>query len=236
MTYLRLAGSVLCVCLCAAAAPATAPATTSAPTPLLDQSSPKALLRSFFLSHGEASETTIRSLLHAHSPAERKAVDAVVQVEMAHGRLRAVQKEKFGKATTAPSMTPGGSEADTPEEINSLQETIEGDRATVRTPGEPGMSMEFIRVDGRWKLPVASLVGPIDSTAPETMDSATRAQVEIIDAIAADVRSGRLANERQVREELTRRFAERLATAVKSSSQHTPSPTTAPVSKPARGT
>lgn len=226
---------MLCLCLCAAA-PEAPPATTPSEVPLLDQSSPKALLRSFFLSHGEASETTIRSLLHGHSPAERKAIDAVVQVEMAHGRLRAAQKEKFGKATTAPSMTPGGSGADTPEEINSLQETIEGDRATVKTPGDPGMSMEFIRVDGRWKLPVSSLVGPIDSTAPETMDSASKAQIEIIDAIAADVRSGRLANEEQVRDELTRRFAERLAAAVKSSAQHTPSPTTAPILKPARGT
>ena len=231
MTYLRLAGIVLCLGL-AAAAPTTAPATR----PVLDQTSPTALLRSFFSSRGEVDEATIRSLLHATNPAEQKILDAVIEVELAHGRLRAAQKAKLGKATTTPSVTRGGLEPDTPEELASLEEKIEGDRATVSSPMVPGMSMQFVRVDGRWKLPIASLVGPIDASDPRTMDAARRAQVEIIDALTADVMAGKWTTEDAVHDELTRRFAERLAAAVKPSQSDSPAPTTTPVSKPARGT
>ena len=232
MTYLRLAGILLCLGMCVAAAPATAPATA----PALDQTTPKALLRTFFASRGEVDEATIRSLLHATTPAEQKILDGVVEVELAHGRLRAAQKEKSGKATTAPFVTPGRLEPDTPEELNSLEEKIEGDRALVSTPMVPGMSMQFVRVEGRWKLPIASLVGPIDPSMAETMGSATRAQVQIIEGLTAEVRAGKLTTEQQVRDELIRRFAERLAAATKSSTQQNPSPTTAPVSQPVRGT
>ena len=56
------------------------------------------------------------------------------------------------------------------------------------------------------------------------------------DDLTAEVRAGRLTGEQQVGEELTRRFAERLAAATKASTQQNPSPTTAPVSQPVRGT
>src|SRR5215213_2656037 len=89
----------------APAAPASAPA--SAPAPL-DQSSPKALLRSLFASHGEVDQAALQSLLHAANPIEQKILDSVVQVELANSRLRAAEKEKFGKATTAPSSAVSG--------------------------------------------------------------------------------------------------------------------------------
>ena len=245
MTYFRLAGMSFCLSagLIAAnasgqAAPTTAPAPVTPATPAkapLDQTTPKALLKTFFLSRGEVDEATVRSLLHATGPVEQKILDSVVQIELAHGRLRSAEKEKFGAAAVSPppSVTANGLEPDSPEELDSLEEIVTGDRATVSTPKVPGMSMQFVRVDGRWKLPIASLVGTIDPSMAETMDSTTRAQVQIIDAIAAEVRGGKFATAEQVNAELSRRFAERLAAATKSPQT---SPATAPVSQPARGT
>jgi len=194
-----------------AAAPASAPAVT------LDQSTPKALLRSFFASRGEVDEATLRSLLHAATPLEQKILDSLVQVELANNRLRAAQRERFGKSTTtAPTVASAqGLDLDTVEDIEALTEKVEGDHAIISSPMNPQISMELVRVDGKWKLPMSAQTGSVDPTMAETLGSATRAQVEIIDAVAADVRAGKFASEEQARQDLARRLADRLASATR---------------------
>src|ERR1041385_4050770 len=112
----RLIGAVAVAAplpLSAAPAPATLPsAAATRPGTALDQSSPKALLRSFFLSRGEVDEASLRSLFHAANPTEQKILDGVVQVELANARLRTAEQQKFGHATTAPSSLAGGAQLD----------------------------------------------------------------------------------------------------------------------------
>jgi hypothetical protein len=218
-----------------AASPTTPPTVAKATTaPGIDQSSPKALLRSLFASHGEVDQTALRSLLHAANPLEQKLLDSVVQIELANSRLRIAEKEKFGKATTAPSTVAGPMPREAIKEIDTFVEKIEGDKATVCPPKDPALAITLIRVEGKWKLPISSLLGKVDPTAAETLDASTHAQVAIIDAVAADVKSGKLTSEEQVHQELVKRLAERLAAATRSSLP--PAPATAPVSQPARGT
>jgi hypothetical protein len=213
--------------------PTTGTATTAAArfgAVALDQSTPKALLRSFFASHGEVDEATLRSLLHAATPLEQKILDSVVQVEMANSRLRAVERERFGAAatTTAPSVASSqGLDVDTLEDIDALTEKIEGNRATIGSPMNASITMQLVRVDGKWKLPVAAQAGAVDPATAETLGTATRAQVEIIDTVTAEVRAGKFATQDQVRQELTRRFAERLASATR------PSPSQQSATQPA---
>jgi hypothetical protein len=205
------------------AAAAQPPATTAAAAATLpgslDQSTPKALLRSFFASRGEVDEATLRSLLHAATPLEQKLLDSVVQVELANQRLRAAERARFGAlaTTTAPSVASSqGLDVDTVEDIEALTEKVEGDRATVSSPMNANITMQLVRVDGKWKLPVAAQAGrPVDPAMAETLGAATRAQVEIIDGVVADVRAGKFAGEEQVRQELARRFADRLASATR---------------------
>ncbi len=216
-----------------AAAPAAPPPATAAAATLpgsLDQSTPQALLRSFFASRGEVDEATLRSLLHAATPLEQKILDAVVQVELANQRLRAAERQQFGASatTTAPSVASSqGIDVDTVEDIEALTEKVEGDRATVSSPMNTRITMQLVRVDGKWKLPVAAQAGPVDPAITETLGVATRAQVEIIDAVAADVKAGKFTSEQQVQQELARRFAERLASATR------PSPTQQSATQPA---
>jgi hypothetical protein len=192
----------------AAAAPASAP--------ILDQSAPKALLRSFFASRGEVDEATLRSLLHAATPLEQKILDSLVQVELANARLRTAERERFGTATTAPTVASSqGLDVDTVEDIEALTEKVEGDRAIISSPMNSRISMELVRVDGKWKLPMSAQAGPVSPAIAETLGTATRAQVDIIDAVTAEVRAGKFAGEEQVRQELSRRFAERLASATR---------------------
>jgi hypothetical protein len=100
-----------------------------------------------------------------------------------------------------------------------LTEKVEGDRATVSSPMNANITMQLVRVDGKWKLPVAAQAGgAVDPSIAETLGVATRAQVEIIDAVTADVKAGKFTSEAQVRQELSRRFAERLASATRPSS------------------
>jgi len=213
-------------------APTIAPATAPATAPAIDQSSPKALLRSLFASHGEVDRGALRSLLHAASPVEQKILDSVVQVEMANSRLRAAEREKFGKPTTAPSSVPGPVPREAIAEIDSFVEKVDGDNATVRPPKYPTLAIALIRVDGKWKLPISSLLGKVDPATADTLDASTHAQIAIIDGVAAEVKAGKLTSEEQVRQELVKRLAERLAAATRSAIP----PATAPVSQPARGT
>jgi hypothetical protein len=211
-------GMVLASAAASAAAAAVAPQVSStAPAPVsLDQSTPKALLRSFFASRGEVDEATLRSLLHAATPLEQKILDSLVQVELANTRLRAAERQRFGSATTGPSMASSqGLDVDTVEDIEALTEKVEGNRATVSSPMNPKISMELIRIDGKWKLPMAAQAGQVDPTITETLGVATRAQVEIIDTVTADVRAGKFSSEDHVQQELARRFAERLASATR---------------------
>jgi hypothetical protein len=222
----------------AAAAPASAPTTVAAATaPVLDQSSPKALLRSFYTSRGEVDEATLRSLLHAATPLEQQIIDSVVKVELANVRLRSAERQKFGKALAG---APVGSQALDPErvaQIDSFEEKIDGDHATVTLPKPAEGAFEFVRVDGKWKLPVAALTGRLPGGAtPEALNAVAKAQVEVIDQLTADVRGGKFAGPEQVLEELTKRLADRIAAATRSSPTAAPPPTSVPVSRPARGT
>ena len=158
---------------------------------------------------------------------------------MANARLRAAEKAKFGHATTAPSSVAsgpaaGGLDIEDLEELETFTEKVEGDRAVVSSPMDPKLAMEFVRVGGIWKLPVSSLVGKLDPASGAAIRSATKAQVGIIDAIAADVAAGKLTTEEQVRHELSRRFAERLAEATKASATQA-APTTSPATSPVLG-
>lgn len=206
----------------------------AAPVPVgsIDQSSPKALMRTFFASRGEVAEADIRSLLYATNPVEQKMLDSVVKIELANARLRDAEQEKLGKVTTAPVVESPVIDPPTADEMDLLEEKITGDRATVSSAG---MSMEFVRIDGKWKLPISSLVGPVDPASADTLDASTRAQVAVIDAVTDDVKAGRITSEEAVRQELSKRLAERLAEARNAATQSNP-PATAPVSQPARGT
>ena len=224
---------VLVVCMTGRAG-AAAPEPATGPAVSLDQSTPKALLRSFYVSRGEVDEAAMRSLFHAADPLEQKVLEAVVQVELANARLREAKREKFGGASlassttgpadappsTAPLSSPGAPaqslDVDTVQEIDSLTEKIEGDRAILVSPTDPKVKMEFVRVEGKWKLPVAAYAGvPIDAGVAETLSAATRAQVEVIDSLAADVKAGKFSGEDEVRRELARRLAERIASATR---------------------
>src|SRR5690349_16764816 len=171
----------------AATAPTTAPVVAKAPTTTpaaIDQSSPKALLRSLFASHGEVDQNALRSVLHAANPLEQKLLDSVVQIELANSRLRGAEKEKFGRATTAPSVA-GPMPREAIREIDTFVEKIDGDKATVCPPKDPSLAIALVRVDGKWKLPISSLLGKVDPPTAETVDASTRAQVAIIDAVTA---------------------------------------------------
>ena len=218
----------------AAAAPVAPPTTVAATAPVLDQSTPKALLRSFYASRGEVDEATLRSLLHAATPLEQQIVDSVVKIELANARLRSAEREKFGKSsTTAPvgSQTMNG---ESTAEIDTFVEKIDGDHATVTPPRPSTTSFDFVRVNGKWKLPVSAMTGKLASGAtPDAMNAVAKAQVEVIDQLTADVRGGKFASQEQVHQELNKRLADRIAAATRT--QTTP-PATAPVSQPASGT
>jgi hypothetical protein len=213
---------VMFICLIAPLAvwgtPASAPATRSRAA--LDHSSPKALLRSFFTTGGDLDEQTMRSLFHATNPVEQKLVDATVQIAMAQSRLRAAQVARFGKSQAAGSTAAGIPQPADLSEIDALHETVQGDHAVVTAPNSPGIAMEFVRVDGQWKLPISPLASKLDPPNAQLLDKGIQAQVEVLDSVTSQVKAGAFASEQAVQDELKKRLAAKMQEMIR---QATPS-------------
>jgi hypothetical protein len=202
-----------------------ASATTTSSPPILDHSSPKALLRSFYTTNGDVDEATMRALFHVTNPVEQKLVDATIQIALAQSRLRAAQAARFGKSpTTARSGSAAIPQPTDLAEIDALQEKIEGDHATVTVPNSPGFSMEFVRIGGNWKLPISPLAARLDQPNAQLLDKGIAAQVEVIDGLTKEVKAGQFASEQAVQDELKKRLAARMQEMIK---QATPASTRA---------
>jgi hypothetical protein len=208
--------------------PAGAPATRS--RPVLDHSSPKALLRSFFTTGGDVDEQTMRSLFHATNPVEQKLVDATVQIAMAQSRLRAAQVERFGKSPTAGPAATGIPQPADLAEIDSLHESVQGDHAVVTVPNSPGIAMEFVRIDGQWKLPISPLASKLDPPNAQLLDKGIQAQVEVMDSVTSQVKAGAFASEQAVQDELKKRLAEKMQEMIRQATPSSAPAATAPAS------
>ena len=112
---------------------------------------------------------------------------------------------------------PGGSADDLEREMASLQSQAAQKRALLERTKLNVAAVETARGEGDKFLTDYFLGRRVADSAllSELTAAATKAQIEVIDGLAADVRSGKLTSEDQVRQEMDRLFAERLAAAVK---------------------
>jgi hypothetical protein len=162
-----------------AAAPATQPVT-------VDQSTPKAALKTFAAVTRAADAQAMAACLHASDDMEKKMAAAMVDMAVSIARLRLVAIEKFGEEGAKPFS--GG--VPTEEEIKKFDaaiEQIDGDKALVTVPAADKVNM--VQVQGAWKISVGHSIAGQKPEKLEAdikqMQATAKAIAELIEEISA---------------------------------------------------
>jgi hypothetical protein len=149
------------------AQPPAPSASRPAPTPF-DPASPQAAVESLTTALAAGDAPRIRSLLYATTDPERRMVEAMVAMSQSIARLRPVVSTRFGDEP-AQQVTgdPAARAADQHAKLESAYVQTAGDTAHVTFPDAATDPITLRRLDGRWRIPVASHA---PNLSPEQLD------------------------------------------------------------------
>ncbi len=146
---------------------------------------------------------------------------------VAAGLLRSAVNAKFGagSAQKLQMHQPGPEDL---AKVDKATETIDADKATVTMQEAPGQSvqMKLVKVNGLWKVAVASMLPPLGDEAAKEALRGMGNFADALEATAKDVEAGKFAT----LQETNGAIEARLLSSMVPSTQ----PTTAPAIGPAR--
>src|SRR5688572_1192080 len=202
-------------------APATAPATTNAAH---DLSTPKGAVRSLATAMQSGDRDALLAVLHATSPTETRLANVMAELAEAMASLSRNAVTAYGEEGARPVTGDANDAADALARLDAALVKEQGDSATVgATEGDAGVSL--VRVDGKWKFPVAALIKNADEAAVAQRLSDVEAQVGLFTEAAAEVKQGKYKTGDEVRQALDQRILQMV--------MQRPRATTAPTTAPA---
>lgn len=136
--------------------------------------------------------SAIDRFIHAGGPAEQEMLAAMQKVMAAFTKLDQACKDKFGKSMNeSVAAGTGGMPGMMPEfDADSLQISVVSPTAAVVSGAAPGRTLSVVKVEGAWKLDLASLMGAMGPAA-EGMKKAAEPMAAAIERVAADVQAGK---------------------------------------------
>jgi hypothetical protein len=138
--------------------PTTAPALVepaSRPSSMpSDQSTPKAALKKLSHAMDAGDQAAIRQVLDYEGKLQGEMADSIGQMAAAQAQLKHAALQTYGKEGARGLLGDSISEVGD-QLLESAQEHITGDSATVSIPG--GDSIVLKRIDGQWKLPLSEV-------------------------------------------------------------------------------
>jgi hypothetical protein len=167
----------------------TAGAQTSKPAEdKVDLSSPKAAMKTFMvgLMHGKADNAKKAAIA---SEDENKFIDQMAGAMGSFKKLEDAAKEKFGEEGAKLSQMGGPGEKQI-EMMDSAEEQIDGDSATVTSPGPDKSKLPLKKVGEEWKVDVANM--PNMQQMKMVMPMFEKMQ-KLADDFAADIKAGKFA-------------------------------------------
>jgi hypothetical protein len=218
-----IAGSTA-VAQSAATQPATQAATT-APV-AVDRSSPRSTVRSFAVALHQGDADALRGLIFNGSEVDRRMVDATIELAVALASFRQAAEVQFGKAEADLALNnPDTVHAAALDRIESANEQITGDTATLGQPNEPPVVLR--RAADGWQVVIGTLSNAENSGAIEGRVGGITRQATVLNALAVDIRADR---HRSMREVLTLLHGQMMKAAVDAPSK--PRETDAPMEDP----
>ena len=138
-------------------------------------------------------------MIFSGSAGDRQMVDATVEMAVALAAFRQASVAQFGREETDLALNdPDAVHAAALARIESANEQITGDTATLGQPDEPPVVLR--RTNGQWQVVIGALSADENSEAIERRVSGIARQAAVLDALAIDIRADR---HRSMREVLT---------------------------------
>jgi hypothetical protein len=202
-------------------APATtAPATTAA---VQDLSTPKSAVRSLAVAMQSGDKDALLNVLHANTPVEARLASVMAELAEAMAGLSQSAVTAFGEEGARPFTRETADSVEAIERLDSATVTEQGDSAIVGADGvDPGVTL--VRVDGKWKFPVAALIAGVDEAAITQRLADVEAQVGLFTEAADEVKQGKYKTGEEVRQALDQRILQMV--------MQRPRPTSVPAKQP----
>jgi len=188
---------------------ATMPATTQAV--VIDQSTPRAAVKTFILGMTSGDEAAMRAVLIAQNPLEQKLLDALIAQQVAIARFQVLSNATLGPGATRRLL--GNVDRDRNAAIKALpreKEQISGDNATV---GEDEQEETLVRRNGKWVMTLASMI-PVacgaSGTDEESINESANGmniRAKIYSETADELKAGKYKTVAQVRRALESKSA-----------------------------
>jgi hypothetical protein len=186
----------------------------------LDQSTPRGVLKLFFLANARGDGNAIRALIVTENPAEEKMAAAMADKKNADRELTAALNARFpdpgkpdpGNADAAPDAAPDEQTQLAPvfAKIDASQQILDGDTATLSaatdTSGDTAPPFTLKRVAGKWMIPLAALIQNVDADILLQQSHQIEIQVEVMRSAARDVTGGKYATKAAAIEDAKKRM------------------------------
>jgi hypothetical protein len=174
-----------------------------------DPSSPKGVAAAFFKAMESGDAATAKSLATGKDK-QLAVIDLLVPVFHSFKELETAAVKKWGdegRKTLSQGQGGGPGSADFNEQLKSAKEEITGDTATI-IPANPHADkkdqLQLKKVDGKWKLDMASLPSEgIDDPAATRMLSAV---AEVAKSTAAEIDQGKYASAKEAKDAMTKKL------------------------------
>ena len=210
----------------AAVVPATRPATATTPTSApVDPSTPKGALKTLTRALEAGDRKTLLEMFAADSPAEQKIAEATAGLAEATAELRRASVKTFGEQASRPLGVDGHAVDEAFARVDASTETIDGDKATVTSPEQQGDSLQLVRKDAKWRVPMSQIAGPAKGPELDQQLRESAEQAKLLRELAGDVTAGKYKSAIEARQELDRRIMKLAMPAT--------NPTTSPATAPA---
>jgi RNA polymerase sigma factor (sigma-70 family) len=184
--------------------PATAPAAAPAST-----ATPRQVMREFGAAIRAGDADAIRAMIDAQDADNRRLTETVCDYIRANSELRAAVAERFGKPALAKLAKEVGPV--TPIDylgaaidplIDQLDETIDGDEATLVPPTPDIDKFIFVRTGGRWKISADRITSEWSPQEWEAREGMIRRAGEGVSGILERLRDGELTTLDELKAEL----------------------------------
>jgi hypothetical protein len=160
-----------------------------------DLTTPKGSLKAFTTALDAGDAGTMRKLLSATTPTEKRMADATIDFAVAIADLNHAMEHRFGREEAQAALPQSSQDLNQSLGfIDKAEEKVDGDSAVVsNTPGTAPSTIMLKKVDGIWKI---SLADQANSTSPKQLDETLTmltTQCRLMREVTADVKAGKFA-------------------------------------------
>ena len=135
----------------------------------------------------------MRALFFSKDDRESKLVAAMAEYAAAFAQVHLAAEHGFHGAEGATILT-GDVQAESAKGLAAIEEakvTLDGNTALVQYTGATDAPIRLVKIDGRWKLPVAQLLDGADSKAGEKGVNELLSEAQIARRMADEITAGK---------------------------------------------